>query len=444
MPYKARWSIALALALALGLGLGLETDARAEDEAPDAEVETDAETGDDIRFELHGYARMPLSVQSTPREPWLVDNDSFLSGFAYTRLHEPDWTELFFSAHHENYRVQFGLFASLYSDYATTELENQFGIAQASVAADEFLDYKPLSIELGVFWDRFGYIEPYDTYLFGRTHQGGVKLRWAPSTDVFVQAGVGAHREQLQQNQGMTPIAHLVGGYRVGPAALRGYLLKTWTRDKRQLSPIEDGDLLVVGADVRYDLPANLGPAYLAVAYYDADRVLFLAPSLELLHSTGGRGLTENFLGLEDSNDGTGSLFNIALDAPLAIYEQFDARVFGMLSWVRSDQVDTENAMNNKDRRMYLKWGVEPGYRINANLKASVRYDRVILDYHDSENSFRALSPKLSFPLSRWGELYVMYSHYSYGDKIQLRPGQVPLETQPDADVFKVQAQAVW
>ncbi len=37
-----------------------------------------------------------------------------------------------------------------------------------------------------------------------------------------------------------------------------------------------------------------------------------------------------------------------------------------------------------------------------------------------------------------------MYSHYSYGDKIQLRPGQVPLETQPDANVFKLQAQAVW
>ena len=51
----------------------------------------------DVRFELHGYARMPLSTQGT-REPYLVDADPFLSGFAYTRLYEPDWSELFFSA----------------------------------------------------------------------------------------------------------------------------------------------------------------------------------------------------------------------------------------------------------------------------------------------------------------------------------------------------------
>ena len=40
---------------------------------------------------------MPLSTQGT-REPYLVDNDYYLSGFAYTRLYEPDWSELFFSA----------------------------------------------------------------------------------------------------------------------------------------------------------------------------------------------------------------------------------------------------------------------------------------------------------------------------------------------------------
>ena len=54
------------------------------------------------------------------------------------------------------------------------------------------------------------------------------------------------------------------------------------------------------------------------------------------------------------------------------------------------------------------------------------------------------LSPKISFPLDNWGELFLQYSHYWYGDKIQLRPGQVPLETMPDADVFKLQAQVVW
>ena len=66
------------------------------------------------------------------------------------------------------------------------------------------------------------------------------------------------------------------------------------------------------------------------------------------------------------------------------------------------------------------------------------------MDVYDSENSFRVLSPRVTFPLAKWGELFLMYSRYWYGDKISLRPGQVPLETEPDRNVFKLQAQVVW
>ncbi|HTM23048.1 MAG TPA: hypothetical protein VL172_21155, partial [Kofleriaceae bacterium] len=210
---------------------------------------------DDTWFELHGYARMPVAVQTTPRQPFLVDSDYYLSGFAYTRLYEPDWSEVFLSAHHKDYRVKLGLFASLYSDYADAELANQLGIAQASVAAERFLGRPELSVEAGVFWDRFGYIEPYDTYVFGRTHQGGFKVRWdfAGARGAYVQAGAGAHQERLAENQGLTPIAHLAGGIPIGRDLLAGaYLLRTWTRDQRQLSPIQDGTLWVVGADLRW------------------------------------------------------------------------------------------------------------------------------------------------------------------------------------------------
>ena len=401
------------------------------------------EVDDKTWFELHGYARMPLNLQGTPRSPYLVDNDPFLSGFSYTRLYEPDWSELFFSAHSGNYRAKFGLFASLYSDYATATLENQLGIAQASIAADEFLGYEQLSVELGVFWDRWGYLEPYDTYLVGRTHQGGTKARWDFSNGAHIQAGVGVH-QRPPQNQGMTALAYLTGGMPVGDVDLGLYVVNTWTRDKPQLSNIEDGDLLVVGADARYDLPSELGPAYLVGSYVRASQSLFLAPVIELMHSMGGRGLTENYFGTSMSNDGTGSLLNLGLDAPMRPTDAIDVRVFGMTTWARSDQVDTMNPITNKDKRWYLKWGIEPGYRIKPTVIASLRYDRAVLDMYDSENSFRAISPKLTFPLADWGELFVMYSHYIYGDKIQLRPGQVPLESRPDANVFKIQAQAVW
>ena len=36
--------------------------------------------------------------------------------------------------------------------------------------------------------------------------------------------------------------------------------------------------------------------------------------------------------------------------------------------------------MKNRDRRMYLKWGVEPSYKLLPKLRAAMRFDRVILD----------------------------------------------------------------
>jgi len=413
-------------------------------EAPTTTDKTAVEVGD-VRFELHGYARMPLSAQSTPREPYLVDNDYYLSGFGYTRLYEPDWSELFFSASHGNYKAEFGLFASLYSDYASARLENQLGVAQASVTAKKFLDHDPLTVQLGVFWDRFGHIEPYDTYVFGRTHQGGVKVAYELPGNGRVQAGIGMHQAQLQQNLGLTPIAHVAGAYPVIEGLeLGGYVLRTWTRDKRQLSPIQDGTMWVAGADARYKMPRGLGDAYLAFGYYNMDHVLYLAPALEVMHSTGGRGMTENYLGLDSSEDGSGHMYTLATDVKTNVTDDIGVRAFGMATWVRSPQSDEMDPQVNKDRRLYLKWGVEPSYMVNASLKLSARFDRVILDMYDSENSFRVLSPKITFPLARWGELFFMYSHYWYGDKVQLRPGQVPLETMPDANVFKLQAQVVW
>ncbi|HEU0037437.1 MAG TPA: hypothetical protein VFQ53_42795 [Kofleriaceae bacterium] len=411
---------------------------------PGAQSQTDTSvTVKDVKFELHGYARMPLSAQGK-REPYLVDNDYFLSGFAYTRLYEPDWSELFFSARRGNYKAEFGLFASLYSDYASARLENQFGIAQASVTAENFLEQDGLSVQLGVFWDRFGHIQPYDTYIFGRTHQGGVKVAYALPGGGKVQTGIGMHQAELQQNLGMTPVAHLAGTYPVGPVEVGGYLLRTWTRDQRQLSPIQDGTMYVAGLDGRYKLPGELGTAYLAFAYYNMKKVLYLAPALEVMHSTGGRGLTENFLGTDASEDGTGSMYTLAADVPIAVTDKIGVRAFGMTTWVRSKQVDEMDPLANRDRRLYLKWGLEPSYKLLKQLQVSARYDRVVLDVYDSENSFRVLSPRVTFPLDTWGEIFLMYSHYWYGDKVHLRAGQVPLETEPDSDVFKLQAQVVW
>jgi hypothetical protein len=76
-------------------------------------------------------------------------------------------------------------------------------------------------------------------------------------------------------------------------------------------------------------------------------------------------------------------------------------------------------------------------------LMASLRFDRVILDVQDEESAFRILTPRLTVT-ANWllgAQIYLQYSRYFYGSRVQLRPGQVALETQPDNDVLKLQAQ---
>src|SRR5439155_20020389 len=106
------------------------------------------------------------------------------------------------------------------------------------------------------------------------------------------------------------------------------------------------------------------------------------------------------------SKDGTRRMYNPASDIKLNVYARIKLRAFGMATWVRSPQVDEMDPLANKDRRLYFKWGLEPSYQILPKLAASVRFDRVILDVYDSQDSFRVVSPRLSFPLDNWGELY--------------------------------------
>jgi len=44
--------------------------------------------------------------------------------------------------------------------------------------------------------------------------------------------------------------------------------------------------------------------------------------------------------------------------------ERIGVRAFGITTWVRSPQVVEIDALKNRDRRMYAKWGLEPSYDV--------------------------------------------------------------------------------
>jgi hypothetical protein len=415
------------------------------------------------QFRFHGYVRMPLRFEGKLRRPpYLVDDDYFLSGFSYLRVQEREWAELFLEANYnEHTRVVVGLFASQFSDWSEVTLQGQGGIATAFVEHEQKLaPWLELDARVGMFWDRYGYVQPYDTYLHGRTHIAGGRLSLRAFDLVEARIGLGAHAEVIGNNQGFTPVLYGTLGVDTEVVDVSLFGARTWTRDsKREFAMnIRDATLRVFGLELLLDV-ARAGRLQYVLGFMDAEHVLSLANSLEILHSTGGRGLSQNFFGAED--DGTGQAIMSALDATLQPYRMLpgssaarryldglDVQLFGMYARVKS-KTDSPNPLLDLHNRTYLKWGYQLSYRPLRTpahrLFAALRYDRVIPQKRAEDMAFSVYTPRLGVVLVEGLDVFAAYSFYSYGKAVSLRPNQIPGDngvTQPDERVFKLQAQA--
>jgi hypothetical protein len=434
-----------------------------------------------LRLSVHGYFRAPLRLsidhRASPmpgqaayniRTPWLVDDDYFRSGFAYTRIQEQDWTELYLAVGNQNLTGEVALMGSLYSDWAQPLIDRQWGIAQGFLrfhwgAVGPRARFK-IDVKGGAFWDRLGWLTRYDTYLFARTHQLGAQVRLEAGTDswaFWLMQGMGAHLEALDLKQGLTILNYLHAGARWRRTFETGfYFLDSLAHDLRQLVDISDADMRIYGLDARLNLGRVGSQLYAGFSKIEATQALYLAPAIEVMHAFGGRGLTENYLGTQKSDNGSGGLWNFAWDYNFSLRTALLANThrggflgrsdltlgfFGVVTYVQSHQKDTDPQVNRDGREMF-KWGLEAGWTPLSWLALALRYDRVILDVKDDANSFRIITPRVSLR-THWladGEIFIQWSYYSYGQRVQLRPGQVQGETVPDSNAFKIQAQLVF
>lgn len=432
-----------------------------------------------LELKASGYFRAPLRLSYRSRgdavmegeaannihTPWLIDDDYFRSGFLYTRLQESDWSELYLSVGNQHLEGKVALMGSMYSDWARPLIDRQWGIAQGYLtyhykALGPRLNFR-MHVRAGAFWDRFGWLENYDTYVFGRTHQMGGQVRLefeltGPKITIWLLQGVGAHLDAIESNQGLTLLNYVHAGVDIRKIAQVGfYFLDTLSNDRRQLKELKDANLRVVGLDGR--LNTWLGLFYLAGSVLSASQAQYMSPVIEVMHSWGGRGLTENYLGIEKS-DGTGSLWSLAGEytfSTRAVLTRFrpeklsflrsgdlQLKLFGLTAYTLSKQVDPDPAVN-RDGRLGYKWGTELLYQPLSFLFFSLRYDRIIPDVQDDASAFRILTPKIGVTVN-WllgAQVFIQYSRYFYGDRVRLRPGQVALETLPDDNALKLQAQ---
>ena len=117
-------------------------------------------------------------------------------------------------------------------------------------------------------------------------------------------------------------------------------------------------------------------------------------------------------------------------------------KLFAMTVYTLSQQVDMDPGIN-RDGRLSFKWGGELFYQPLPYAFVALRYDRVVLDVQDDASGLRILTPRIGATVN-WmlgAQIFLQYSRYWYGERVRLRPGQVALETLPDDNVLKLQAQ---
>lgn len=405
-----------------------------------------------LQLSMHGYFRAPLRIglrdapagRSGPslHTPRLLDGN--YASFAYTRLQESDWSEVFLSVGNERMRGTVALMGSLYTDAAHPVPGTQLGIAQAFVT----YDFRPeglagrlrIEVQGGAFWDRFGFFGMYDTYLFGRTHQIGehVKLEFdvTPQLTFRLQHGVGAHLEDVDAGQAFTLLHHVMLGATIQTLELGLYLLDSFTQEALADSQRPDGRLVVLGADLKLDAAA-FGKLYLALSTVRAKRALGVGGAIEVMHSFGGTGVADNYFG-GLTGDGSGELLDLAfqydydfgrlLRGSATPGPGFALTLFGLLSHF--------SAASTNASGWQQKLGAELSYAALSWLGVALRYDHV----DPVGPRFQALSPRLSLH-SQWiytDQIFIQYSHYFYEDAALPAGG---LATLADTDVVKLQAQ---
>ena len=445
---------------------------------PDSQVQKSNVELQGWQLQFNGYARLPLMIADGiggNRRPYLIDDQYFLSGFAYTRVNEREWTELFLSASKGSTRMVVGLFSSELSDWAQAEQpKGQKGIATA------FLDHSwqanqnlKIDARVGVFWERLGYLDAYDTYLFARTHIGGARLKLEAWEHFYLRVGMGAHQGDPVRERGFTPMKWAVAGVKWGGFDLATYWIRTSTQDgdydSGELQDVlkqNESFIEVYGADLYAAIP-RVGQLSLGVSYIDAANTLFLGNAHELLHTSGGgvNGLKSRYFG----GSGTGEILALSVDFKWRLHKTFkglsrgltkflgqsELRLFGLSAHVVSYGQDAVPDQNFHDRQ-WLKWGTEFSYRPQQWLKGyflSFRFDRVILDADYEALAFRVLNPRLGFSPLPNIDIFMGYAFYKYGDQIKLDSAQLRndaptsyrnINGAPDESVFKLQAQARW
>jgi hypothetical protein len=450
------------------------------------------------QLEFSGYFRAPIMIGVSERPSPGGDDrrelqlsyapnrvvDGNYNSFAYTRLQEGDWAELYVTAKRPHVSATLAFMGYWYT-WAGYESPNAAWVpAQAWVDLDTNFQLGELTphvtLKGGVFWQRWGMFEKYDTYLFGRFHQAGAALELeVPFTSEaearFVQ-GFGTNRNGAPSvATGLTLLHYTHVGFRYGKVFDVGlYHDFSWTRDPAVFVPpdtppdnalpapgpagepgggpyvdAQDAHMRVYGADLNLRVP-HVGHAWLAASRIDVRNGWALPAIIEVVHSPGAAGIANNYLGYgEAGSTGSGSLSNVALlyetsvrglrGDPDGTVPDLALSVFGMMVHARRD-LGLEATMPSDLEQ--FKWGSDLTLKMLPWLAVMLRYDSVDLDTERPGQAFRALTPRVIFTSHALAteSIWLSYSRYFYDGDVELPTSTSQPYPRPDRNVIKLQA----
>jgi hypothetical protein len=300
-------------------------------------------------------AQAPCATQGQPttsfHTPFAPDTQYL--DWRYDRQQEYDWTEIFMNYGNSKITGTVGIMGFGFSDaeyFNSTNAATQFGIAQAyfTVHPDLGLANVRLTWKIGAFQDRYGMAAqydagPYDTYMFGRTHQMGESLALEVDADDWtfrISHGFGTRAEQIQFTPlqfgapnsgvgsesnfpGFTLLNHIHAGLSFKKKLdVNAHLITSFAQDYRAVGflngSLTEGHIDVYGLEATLKMGPIGGRLYAAYSHMQAVNPQVVGPANEAVHSIGGgnyesaNGILENFLGcdLGPMPSGQGTNFN--------------------------------------------------------------------------------------------------------------------------------------
>jgi hypothetical protein len=483
--------------------------------SPASEVLTEPKPDEGIAgftTSVSGYFRAPISMGVSPRKDPNDDDgpdrtqisygpnrtvDSNYYSFAYTRLQEQDWAEVYVHAKKKHVAAVVGWMGYWFAGAGFRNYDAAWAPAVASLTLDTDFALgrrqSNLALTVGAFWPAYGYFEKYDTYTLGRFRHIGEQLKWtAPFSDdlaVTLTQGFGTNRDGSFNVGSPPPYQATVGlallHYEHVKVAYKDvvdvglHFNHQWTRDPHLTQRGSPGQSYVdareakfttVGGELNVRVP-RAGHLWVSPSYTRVRNGWALAAGgTEVMHSLGAAGFASNYLGWDESapnSTGTGSSFNLGflyentLSSVLGkqrgeVMPEVTLNVFGLYIDAKLDLPPTTVIPITGLGQM--KYGADVNVQALKWLGVMLRWDEVNYNLDESGYVFSSITPRITFSSHFLSSesIYIQYSRYRYGDRMVIagrwpwgqpiipgstvtQGGEYTNET-PDMDVVKIQA----